>query len=88
MNTIAKLSKEYGGFFGTLSSFGLLAVLITGAFLIFHIDSAKASTEITSDCTYADEEILDNGLKVCYYDCNDGTKTIEISEFAKCPHVD
>lgn len=88
MNTIAKLSKGYGGFFGALSSFGLLALLITGAVLIFHIDSAKASTEITSDCAYTDEEILDNGLKVCYYDCNDGTKTIEISEFAKCPHVD
>lgn len=88
MKTIAKLYKGYGGFFGTSSSFGLLALLITSTCLIFHIDSAKANTEITSDCTYADEEILDNGLKVCYYDCDNGTKTIEISEFAKCPHVD
>lgn len=88
MKTIAKLSKEYGGFLGVLSIFGLLALLITSTCLIFHINSAKASTEITSDCAYTDEEILDKGMKVRYYDCDNGTKNIEIDEFAKCPHVD
>lgn len=85
MKTIAKLYKEYGGFCGMIAIFGLLALLITSTCLIINISSVKAEIKITSDCVYYDEEKLDSGTKVCYYECDNGPKEITIKDFSECP---
>ena len=56
MKTIAKLYKEYGGFFGIFAIFSWLALIISSTWLILHINSAKADTKINPDCIYYDEE--------------------------------
>lgn len=85
MKTIAKLYKEYGGFFGMLAIFSWLALIIGSTWLILHINSAKADTKISSDCIYYGEEKLDNGKKVCYYECDKGPQDLVIDELSECP---
>lgn len=85
MKTIAKLYKEYGGFCGMAAIFSWLALVITSASLILYINSAKADTTLPSDCVYYDEEKIENGNKVCYYECDNESKDLVIDELSKCP---
>ncbi len=70
MKTITKLYKEYRSIFEMSAFICLLALLLIGAGLISYVGSAKADTKISPDCVYYDEERLDNGKKVCYYECD------------------
>lgn len=85
MKTITKLYKEYGGFLGMIAIFSWLALVITSTCLILHINSAKADTTLPSDCVYYDEEKLDGGNKICYYECDNESKEIVINELSECP---
>lgn len=85
MKTIAKLYKEYGGFLGMVAIFSLLGLVITSTLLILYVNSAKADAALPNDCIYYDEEKLDNGKKVCYYECAKGPQDLVISELSECP---
>ena len=85
MKTIAKLYKEYRSIFEMLAFICLLALLLIGVWLISYINSAKADTKISPDCVYYDEERLDNGKKICYYECDKESQDLVISELSECP---
>ena len=85
MKTITKLYKEYKSIFEMSAFICLLALLLIGAGLISYVGSAKADTKISSDCVYYDEERLDNGKKVCYYECDKESQDLVISELSECP---
>lgn len=86
MKTIAKLYKEYGGFFGMVAIFSWLALVLTTTWLILHINSAKADTTLSDDCVYYGEEKLEGGSKVCYYECTNSSEDIVIDELSECPN--
>ena len=85
MKTMTKLYKEYKSIFEMSAFICLLALLLIGAGLISYVGSAKADTKISSDCVYYDEERLNNGKKVCYYECDNESKEIVINELSECP---
>jgi hypothetical protein len=88
MKTIAKLYKEYRSIFEMSAISCLLALLLVSTLLVLYVDSAKADTQISSDCVYYDEEKTDDSTKVCYYDCDNGTQNITVEELSKCPFTD
>lgn len=45
----------------------------------------RASDQIPSDCYYSGQQYLDNGKKICHYDCDEGTRKITIKETEECP---
>ncbi|HAE06367.1 MAG TPA: hypothetical protein DCG18_06365 [Richelia sp.] len=85
MKTMAKLYKEYRSIFEMSAFICLLALLLIGAGLISYVGSAKADTKISSDCVYYGEEILDNGKKICYYECDKESQDLVIDELSECP---
>ena len=85
MKTMTKLYKEYRSIFEMSAFICLLALLLIGAGLISYVGSAKADTKISSDCIYYDEEKLDNGKKVCYYECDKESQDLVINELSECP---
>lgn len=82
---MAKLYKEYRSIFEMSAFICLLALLLIGAGLISYVGSAKADTKISSDCVYYGEEILDNGKKICYYECDKESQDLVIDELSECP---
>ena len=85
MKTMTKLYKEYKSIFEMSAFICLLALLLIGAGLISYVGSAKADTKISSDCVYYDEERIENGNKVCYYECDNESKDLVINELSECP---
>ena len=47
--------------------------------------NAEDNITLPSDCYYSDEELLNNGNKICYYECDSGAKEITVKATSECP---
>ena len=74
-------------FYRNFNKFPLIIALLLFVFisvLLFNTETV-AHEKIPSDCYYAGPEYLDNGIKICHYDCDERTKKITIKEAQECP---